>query len=192
MKSYSTEKTVLVYTKNTDTKDLIKKVCNELSLDLYEVKQVEDIIAVPCFIMFVDAGYFTKDVCDFIESMHDKVLGEGPFILILDDNRPYKIPESFELVSENTPYLLSNKYLKSKIKEAMQKQSEENKKQALFKRKLARIIYIYDILSRGESIPIRDICAYFNISNRTLRRDVKLLKETLPNLQIEYRGTYDE
>ena len=54
MKSYSTEKTVLVYTKNTDTKDLIKKVCNELSLDLYEVKQVEDIIAVPCFIMFVD------------------------------------------------------------------------------------------------------------------------------------------
>lgn len=45
------------------------------------------------------------------------------------------------------------------------------------KNSVGRIIHIYELLRKGEEVFTEKICTEFKISERTLRRDLKLLKD---------------
>ena len=47
------------------------------------------------------------------------------------------------------------------------------------KSKIYRITFIYDALRRGVTVRTEDLCDIFDVSDRTIRRDFKILSEVL-------------
>jgi predicted DNA-binding transcriptional regulator YafY len=65
------------------------------------------------------------------------------------------------------------------------------------KTSVSRIIQIYELLRKGEEVFPNKICREFNISERTLRRDLKVLKdvyeaEIFPDTEKGYRMIIEE
>lgn len=70
--------------------------------------------------------------------------------------------------------------------------NDKNKKTAISMRQIAlqnqvnRLIDLYQLLKKGLSINVEKTCAKYEISERTVRRDIKLFKDVNPNRKISF------
>jgi hypothetical protein len=181
MKSFSKENTVLIYTNKQKLYDRLAAECNSIDINLYRMQVPTDLFGIPCFIFIVDAELVNEnlfnDINEIFEFENEKtwstiILGNYSF------QKEYANKTRFELF-----YDLSDlSQIKKTIRRKMKVVETELKLESLNHKKIRRVIKLYlDLHISGINIVDIDLfCLEHAVSERTLRRDIKLLKEIFP------------
>lgn len=186
MKNYSITNTIAVWSDNIEIIKYTKAIADELKLIILEPDHVADLIAIPCFLKIIDAKNFDKLYKELGDTRDEFFLHDDCKIAIYGNSRIDKqwIPKN---LIEEIPFVLSKKYFSKLIKQELDSAIKEDgyrKKQ--FKKRIFRIISLYHIHENGENINIEKVSSRFDIDNRTVRRDLEVLKKINPKIKFDF------
>lgn len=168
---------IAYWTSNSHIINCLESINKKLKIELLNINCAEDLIAVPGFINIIDSYFLTEKL----------LTGLNPFVKHWDKNENiilvvgkifkievFEISKYFKFIPENT----DEQTLIGIIKYRMNLKTA-NRKEDILKSKIYRITFIYDALRRGVPVRTEDLCDIFNVSERTIRRDFKILSEVL-------------
>ncbi len=168
---------IAYWTSNSHIVECLISINKKLKLELSNINCAEDLISLPGFVIMIDSllltEQFLNDLNPFLKHWDKNehlILAVGKRFIIND-------PEIRKLV-KFIPNNIDKETLEGIIKYRMKIKLKKNKDD-IFKSKLYRIIFIYDALRRGVTVRTEDLCEIFDVSDRTIRRDFKILKEVL-------------
>ena len=174
MKPVSKSKTILMWTNNPLILKFTQEIAKELKLNIHHAKTETDILAIPCFLMMIETEKLKEELLsDFNQIV--KHMNPSECSIIVFGKRLTNAPFYVKPLLTYANKAITKEYLEKLIKKAMI--STKKIKQDMFKQRINRIMYLYKILDEGKVIETKDICFYFEISDRTLRRDVKVLRD---------------
>lgn len=109
----------------------------------------------------------------------------------LTGNEDKTIKRGLELLMEIDPKL--NIFYYNKEEETMLRTTRKkrvvkilNTKQTQFKKSVARIIDLYQMIKNGELINVKKYCNQYKVGEKTLARDIKIIREVNPERKINY------
>ena len=174
MKNASNSNTILVWTKSKTIIRITSEIAEELKLNIYKVAVETDLIAVPCFLMIVDTEKL-KD--DFLSDFNQiaKHMDSGVRSILVVGKRLMTLPFYVKLLVTYANRTITKDYLLKIINTA--RDTKRNVKQDMFKERIHRIIFLYKLLDEGKVIGTKEMCEFFEMSDRTLRRDIKILRD---------------
>jgi hypothetical protein len=176
------ENTVLLATVNTELRSLISALAIK-DLHVHEAKRREDIAAVPYCLAYIDAKWLDTDLVTFLAEM---AADEDPgFRLVVLGTVP-EMPGHLKAITTAAPYVWSRKIVQQQINSAMPHSSGEQKRQRQFQDRVYRIIQLYHDLQEGKVVAIDSILGRYGMTERTLRRDLKVLRDLFPDLTVMY------
>jgi len=168
---------IAYWTSNSHIIESLKNINSKLKIELLSINCAEDLIAIPGFINIVDSHLLTEKL----------LIGLNPFLkhwdkdenIVLAIGKGFKIEDIeirkfFKFIPENT----DEQTLLGIIKYRMNLKTA-NRKEDILKSKIYRIIFIYDALRRNVPVRTEDLYDIFDVSERTIRRDFKILSEVL-------------
>jgi len=106
-----------------------------------------------------------------------KTTTENQILAIISINGKVSINEIAVQIGKGVT--VTKEYIHNLILKAMN--PKKNIKQDVFRDKIHRIIFLYKLLNEGKDIVTNEICELFEISDRTLRRDIKVLRDVCDN-----------
>jgi hypothetical protein len=178
MKTYSAANTILVWTNNQDIIRFSSDIAEDLKLNIYHADVETDLMAVPCFLMIVDSEklkeIFLSDFNKIAKHMDDSKCS-----IVVFGKRLTNVPYYVKALIKYGNKIITKEYIHNLILKAMN--SKKNIKQNVFREKIHRIIFLYKLLNEGKGIVTNEICELFEISDRTLRRDIKVLRDVCDN-----------
>lgn len=178
----SVENTVLLATANKELRALLGTLAIP-ELRVYEAKQKQDIVAVPYCVAYIDADRLYADLVTSLAEMAED--GDPGFRLVVLGSVP-EMPGHLKAITTAAPYVWSRKIVQQQITSAMSHSSGEQKRQQQFQDRVYRIIQLYHDLREGKVVAIDSILGRYDITERTLRRDLKVLRDLFPYLTVMY------
>ena len=175
------------WTSNTHIIESLHSIKKKLKIELLSINCAEDLIAVPGFINIVDSHLLTEKLLTGLNPFLKHWDNEERIILAvgkrfaIDD---VEIKKLFKFISDST----DEQTLLGIIKYRMNLKTA-NRKEDILKSKIYRIIFIYDALHRNVPMRTEDLCEIFDVSERTIRRDFKILSEVLDE-KISYSANF--
>lgn len=182
------ESTVLLATANKELRALIGQLTVP-GLQLWEVRHKTDLIAVPRCLAYVDATWLDADLIGMLSGLAED--GDAGFRLVVLGSLP-DMPERLRAITTKAPYVWSRKILTAQITTAMKMAKGELKRQRQFHDRVYRIIRLYHDLHERKPVEIDQVLGSFGITERTLRRDLKVLRDLFPDLPIMYDRKFRE
>lgn len=174
MKKYSNRNTILLWTKNQHIIKFTSEITKELALNIYNVEVETDLIAIPSFLMIVDAENLKDDfLLDFNQIA--KHMDSGVRSIFVVGKRLMNLPFHVKLLVTYANRTITKEYLLKIINKT--RDVKRNVKQDMFKERIHRIIFLYKLLDEGKVIPTKEMGEFFEMSDRTLRRDIKILRD---------------
>ena len=174
MESHTETNTVLVWTKNKEIIGFTSEIAQELNLKIYYADIETDLLAIPCFMMFVDTEKLRDDfLSDFNEIA--KHMDSGKQSIVVIGKRLMNLPFHVKPFVINAKRNITKEYIYKLVVKA--RQFKQHVKQDIFKKRINRIIFIYKLLDEGKVIITSEMCDLFETSDRTLRRDIKVLRD---------------
>lgn len=182
------ESTVLLATANKDLLTLVRQI-NLPGLQLWEVRHKTDLVAVPCCLAYVDATWLDADLVGMLSGLAQD--GDAGFRLVVLGSLP-DMPERLRAITSKAPHVWSRKILMAQITTAIKMAKGEMKRQRQFHNRVYRIIRLYHHLHAGKRVVIDQVLGRFGVTERTLRRDLKVLRDLFPDLPIMYDRKFKE
>lgn len=189
---YNHDNTILIWSDDDNVKLLFKKLAKSFRLNLYNVEIETDIYAVPYFFALIDSKKLRKETFTILKEV---LIYENPkeFIIVLYNNSNTKIPSSIKKYFKNIEGEITDNKLRTLLlnKQTAIKRHLENKKS--YDKIIFRTVYILRKLMQNKTLlKIEDLCAEFNVSEKTIKRDIELLRSM--GEDVEYnkleRGYY--
>ncbi len=184
MKTYSNTNTIIVWSTNKDILNHTKVIAKELKFQIYTPARWQDVLAVPCFLIIIDADLLSDELME----MYNEVaawMNQNECRIIVIGKIKKSIPGSIKKLILEAPYNISKKYLIGIIKPQLKSSKKENKLMELFKKRIYRIIYLYKRFEKKEKVYLDKACHYFDIGEKSLSRDVKILNSLFAGWSIE-------
>lgn len=172
MEMFERLSTVLVLLKAGSLADLVDSVIREQKVKIWKVRHTTDLVAVGCLLAIVDPALVGQkdweDLCGWYEEMDDP---EMKVLLTSPPNHKAKLPTK-NLIK--TPKKIDRTFLKLLI--VHQRSTIERRKKVFEKkeRQIIRLMYALSKLDQGHSIRVRDIAKEFQVTKRTILRDMEL------------------
>lgn len=176
------ENTVLLATANTELRALLGTLAIP-ELYVYEAKHKEDIVAIPYCLAYIDADRLDADLVTFLAEMAEDA--DPGFRLVVLGTTP-DMPASLKAITTVAPYVWSRKIIVQQITVAMGQARGAHKRQQQFQERVYRIIQLYHELREGKVVEIDRILGRYGMTERTLRRDLKVLRDLFPDLPVIY------
>jgi hypothetical protein len=174
MKNASISNTILLWTKNQHIIRSTSEIAVELNLTIHNAEVETDLIAVPCFLMIVDTEKLKDDfLTDFNQIA--KHMDSGVRSILVVGKRLMNLPFHVKLLVTYANRTITKDYLLKIINTA--RDTKRNVKQDMFKERIHRIIFLYKLLDEGKVIATKEMGELFEMSDRTLRRDIKVLRD---------------
>jgi hypothetical protein len=184
MKSTSNSNTILVWTTNKPIIKFTSEIAIDLNLTIYKVEVETDLIAVPCFLMIVDTENLKENfLSDFNQIA--KHMDSGVHSILVVGKRIMNLPFHVKLLVDYANRTITKDYLLKIINTA--RDTKLNVKQDMFKERIHRIIFLYKLLDEGKVIATKEMGELFEMSDRTLRRDIKILRDVCDKEIIFYK-----
>jgi hypothetical protein len=193
MINYRITNTIILWSKNQEIIKYTNEIAKLLGINAYEPESATDILVTPCFTLILDSTQL-KELIDTLGSNEaiDEFFTYMDWKILIYGKIKFKMPWIVQNSLEEIPYVISKKYLLKSIKENHElalREDEYRKKQ--FKQRIFRIISLYHLNEIGCDIDIEVISFRFEISYRTLARDLEVLKNIMPKLNIVTYKTGD-
>ena len=172
MEMFERLSTVLVLLQPGPLNDLVGLVVQEQKAKIWKVRHTTDLVAVGCLLAIVDPSLVGKkeweDLCGWYEEMDD------PGMKVLLTSPPN---HKAKLLAKNiikTPKKIDKTFLKLLI--VHQRSTIERRKKIFEKkeRQIVRLMYALSKLDQGHSIRVGDIAKEFQVTRRTILRDMEL------------------
>ncbi len=176
------ENTVLLATANAELRTLISSLAIK-GVHVHEATLKSDLLAVPYCLAYVDAERLDDGMVDALSEMASD--GDPGFRLIVLGTVP-TIPDQLKAITEVAPYVWSKKIIAKQISAATALTRGQLKRERQFHERVHRIIRIYHDLREGKVVEIDRILGLYGMTERTLRRDLKVLRDLFPDLPIMY------
>lgn len=175
--------TINTWTKNVEIMNHIQKINKKLRLQSAKIDGPEDLIAMPGFVNIIDGRFLTDKRIDGLNPFL-KYYSKDEFIILAVGKKfvikDIIISRFVQFIPENIDEKTLTDIIKKRMKVHVKKSKED-----VFKSKLHRILFVYDALRRGVAVRTEDLVDIFNVSERTIRRDFKILGEVLDE-KIDY------
>lgn len=183
------ENTVLIASNHPELNQLLGAIKVE-GLHLHVSQRPQDILAVPCCLMFVDAIRLDRKLLAGLSQL--ALAEETPSWKIIVVGQMPNIPEELARHIEPAPYVWSRKVLVTRINATMASARGEQKRQAQFHDRVYRIVSLHNHIKEGRAVELDKLLGTYGISERTIRRDLKVLRDLFPHLPIMYNRKFKE
>lgn len=173
---YSFEKTVLVWVDDPATKELVKKVCNSLKLNIWDLNVPEDLLGIPYFFAVIDGEKLTEEILAWLK---ETIVWEQPkeFAILLTSPTKSKIPATIKKYFISPMDVTTYDWLKTQIFNryfAIQRHKKTNKS---YDKTIFRVVFISKtLLKKGAFVRVDDLCRDFGVTEKTIKRDFALLR----------------
>ena len=166
----------MVYLNDNIQSQVVKKVTSALKLDLYPANQEADIAAVPYFFAIIESSYLHQnflsgDYKECIQSEDPKQFG-----MVLVGKHRIKIPAALKRHIITTE-VLTEDWLKGVMLQKLKYASSKKRESGFQQRQIHRIVYILRELMKDNDLYIDQLCEYFDVSEKTIRRDFNVLNQ---------------
>jgi len=174
---FSSDTTIIAFRTDDIINDMIEAVAKELKLEICYSKIVSDLIAVPAFINIINPQSLTEKE---MEEMHgffsyiEEAEDPKSLCIIFTSEPPFKITKGVEKFIIKTPAIIDEGYLKLKILNKRAATARHNKQHRDYDRKIFRLLKMLKVLKSEGVLYIADMCNEFNVSPKTVRRDIEL------------------
>lgn len=172
---------VLAYSKNSEAKKLIKSVCARSNVTFVDSKDKTDLKSTDFKIAFIDADFFYDVNTGILDELAQfKKLGDRQVVIL--GGKPENLPVPLSLYCKglvNIDDVAISKIIDKQLLKNKLQPSAKNKEEIL-KKRILRIVYLYHSINQSPIIYKEEVCEKFGISERTLFRDLKVLKELFP------------
>ena len=178
---------VLVFSRNSKVKGLIKSVCQQRAIVTHEAKTKTDLIQYNYKILFVDRQLLLDDLVGILNEQAE-IKRPGEWFVIILGGSPEYVPAPLRLYCRGL----------NKIEEASVSRIMENLmpaqgnivkgkiKEEIFKKRVHRIVYLYHLINTSIALDRAVLCDTFGITERTLWRDLKVIRELFPEQKIYF------
>jgi len=191
MINYSNSNTIAVLVKDKKFLKGLKSVCKNQNLIIYQLEKYTDIIAVPCFMTIIEKSLLTDAYLEMLEEMALTIeINEWQLILI--GKEKVKLTRALMKKRMEINSVNSLEEIKKVIIKRMNSLIKEEKHKAKINNRVYRVIKLYvDVNTNGNLLDIEQYVALNLISKRTLRRDIRLLKDLYPNFNVYFKGSWN-
>jgi len=173
---YYWQTTILSWTNDKRVLSSLRNISKELNLNLYEAEVEQDLYGVPYFFVVVDGDKISKVILmnlkEIICNENYKELG----ILVIGDVS-LKIPVAIKKFFIQTEEGVTSDFLKATILNKRYSINRHSKNNRSYDKTVFRIIYVLKKLMRPkELVRVEELCQEFNVSEKTIKRDIALLR----------------
>jgi transcriptional antiterminator len=131
---------------------------------------------VPYFFVVVDGDKMSKDILMNLKEIISDENHKELAILVIGET-DLKIPAAIKKFIIQTEEGVSSDFLKSTILNKRYSINRRTKNDRSYDKKVFRIIYVFKKLMRPkELVRVEDLCREFNVSEKTIKRDIALLR----------------
>jgi len=175
--SFSSDTTIIAFRTDDIINNMIEAVATELKLEICYSKIVTDLIAVPAFITIINPQSLTEMKTEEMQGFFSYLEeAEDPksLCIIFTSDPPFKISKGVAKFVIKTPGTIDEEYLKLKILNKRAAATRHNKQLRNYDRKIFRLLKIKKVLDSEGVLYVEDMCNEFNVSPKTVRRDINL------------------
>lgn len=174
---------VIVYTINASRKKLISSVCEKLGVNLIEAQKKTDLLINEYRLAFIDKELLDEDLSIALNVIACKKKPRNWKVIFLGGS-PDSIPDQLSFYCNGLTK--PNFDIVSKIIEKHITKTPVVKVDVLAKR-IHRIVYLYHLVNKNVTLNKHELCKAMGVTERTLFRDLKVLRELFPdqNFHIE-------
>ncbi|MFC1526530.1 HTH domain-containing protein [Candidatus Latescibacterota bacterium] len=180
---HTVEDTVLTYAVPPSVYRTLTKVCGDLRVKVYDAENLTDLVAVPSCLMVINLAKVDPAVVEETYSQLLEVAGKD-IALLFTNPPPVQPPEPLRRHIVKSPEELDAQTLRFIIIRRMGVVKRHVKLARSYDRKLYRLLFILRAFQDKGFVYSRDLCMEFNVSQRTIARDIELL--ITMGEQIEY------
>lgn len=174
---YSKIDTILIFSKNNKLIKTVEEIGNKLEIQVHPTITYTDIIAVPCFLIILDTDLILTLKKDEIESISEALSFENADELILIFTKPHKlISSSFNKKQVKIPEFMDKQFLEPTILNQYKRYKRADKKRKDYEKIISRRMFLLLEGMKGNFIRIKDWTREFNVSERTIYRDIEFLR----------------
>jgi len=180
------EDDVIIFTDDKEVISIAKKVIKELKLNLFIANRTTDLYAFGFFFGIVDPEKLDTDYFENFKEIHDT---ENPkeFAIILTKVPSKKIPKSIKRyfihpIEEGIDYQQLKLAILNKRRAIIRHQNSSKS----YDKELKRLFAILHMLQpEGSFVKLDDLCREFNVSPKTIYRDINLINEFGEDIQYD-------
>lgn len=180
------EDDVIIFTDDKDVISTAKKVVKELKLNLFNAECTTDLYAFGFFFGIVDPEKLDADYFENFKEIHEN---ENPkeFAVLLTKIPHKKIPKSIKRYfiipnEEGIDYQGLKLAILNKRRAIIRHQNSRKS----YDKKLKRLFAILHMLQpEGSFVKLDDLCREFNVSPKTIYRDINLINEFGEDIQYD-------
>ncbi len=187
METFGWEETVIVFCDDPDIVKLTVQITNELKLKCFPAEVTTDLYAIPHFFGVVDPDKLEEGFYDIFREIYE-MINSREFAIFLTKPPKVKIPRDIQRYFIISPDPPEYKQLKLHILNRRSALLRHQKNRRSFDKKLFRLFYILRKLSpEGSMVYLNDLCQEFNVSEKTIKRDIQLLKTYGEDIRYDHK-----
>jgi hypothetical protein len=178
---------VLVYSTDTTIVKTLRKVCQMLQLPLVEADKAADLLEYTYRIGFVDLALFDEILDAGLNELSKEEKGRKWEVVILG-GRPVSVPMPLSLFCKSLTDYTVDGFADIITRHLSMVRIHKERD---IKSRVHRIVALVDLLNDHYGLDKKEICKEFGITERTLFRDLKLIKEVFPDTYYFFTSDKD-
>jgi len=187
MKNETTYPTIIIWSQNQILIDCVNEIVNsiKIKININIVSDFKSLISYPRFLIFIDSDYLNTATIEIANDLKEK-LNENECQIVVYGNEKKWIIKSMKLLLDEPIFEVSKKKINNLIKRSFNNTNTEKKKKEQQKVRLIRIINLYDTLLKKGEIDYEQAMKKFNVSAKTIQRDLDAIREATSVNSIDY------
>jgi len=187
MKNETTYPTIIIWSQNQILIDCVNEIVNsiKIKININIVSDFKSLISYPRFLIFIDSDYLNTATIEIANDLKEK-LNENECRIVVYGNAKKWIIKSMKLLLDEPIFEVSKKKINNLIKRSFNNTNTEKKKKEQQKVRLIRIINLYDTLLKKGEIDYEQAMKKFNVSAKTIQRDLDAIREATSVNSIDY------
>lgn len=185
------ENSILVYSDSNELNKYLTEIGLQNKFSIYQIVDSSDILALPGFILFIDSkkiNHDIKEILKIVSEENDFSFFQIVIIGFLSKDLFFQIKKNIVFIE----VVFSKKQIQELVLKSFKMNLKMSKKETLLKKKIYRIVHFQNLIREKGIIDIDQLCVSYDISKRTLRRDLKIIKDLFPEFEFLVNGNWNE
>jgi len=171
---YRTWNTIITLGLNFQIMKIISDIGKSIEARIYQAQQWQDIAAIPCFYVIIDPSGLKENILKILFELWR----EDDVKVIFTEIPDIEIPDDLhKKIIVNEEFFLNREKLKIELLNHKTRASHICNTERKYDSKIFRLLSILKKLKAGKYISSTDLACEFNVSAKTISRDIDLLRQ---------------
>lgn len=185
--AYTHLDTVFILDNREDMLKMIAGECRKLKVKLCVAQTLTEFLAIPFFLAFINPQAPSEDGWSRLaEWMEER--DANHYKILLTEDPPGDAPRTRSLVT--TPKEITPDFIKFLILKTRASMRRTSRLWSKTERRIVRIMYMLREMDMGRTIRTAEIAREFDVTQRTIQRDIALMEMSCYPIIREKRGQY--